>query len=272
MTDSPMAATDAETLEESPRISFELEQSDMYSKYMLHSRTEILYILRSMVKKSCMTTVFFDQGRNFFLTAIIEVDERQNRIVLDCGSDKEVNQRALQTPRLLCTANLDKVKIQFSLNGLQSIQSGGHPAFSAKLPEVLLRLQRREYFRLDTPQGNPILCHVKVRNQNNVQAAMDLPLVDISGGGVGLMVPLSAESYFPIGSAIAGARIDIPEEGVIQIDLAVRNAFRVTMRNGNQHLRVGCEFINLPGNRLNMIQRYITRVERERKAMLSGFE
>ena len=267
-----MSATETATPEESQHVSFELEQSDVFSQYMLESRTEILFVLRSMIKKNCLTTVYFDQGRNFFLTGLIEVDERKNRIILDRGSDEVINQRALQVPRLLCTANLDKVKIQFRLDGLQSASHNGRPAFSAKVPETLLRLQRREYFRLETPQANPILCQIKLRRGDEAPIEMNLSLLDISGGGVGLMAPTTTEALFSVGTTIAAARLDIPEEGVIQVDLAVRNTFHITMRNGNQHLRIGCEFINLPGNRLTMIQRYITRVERERKARLSGFE
>lgn len=267
-----MSASETAFPEESANVSFELEQSDLYSNFMLYSRTEILFILRSMAKKNCLTSVYFDQGHNFFLSSIIEVDERSGRFILDRGSDEALNLRALQVPRLLCTANLDKVKIQFRLDGLQSVQHSGKPAFAATVPESLLRLQRREYFRLETPQANPILCQIRSKSENGVPIAFNLPLVDISGGGVGLTVPLNAEKNFSIGTAFAGARIDLPEEGLIQVDLAVRSLSRVTLRNGNQNFRAGCEFINLAGSRLTMIQRYITRIERERKARLSGFE
>jgi len=54
--------------------------------------------------------------------------------------------------------------------------------------------------------------------------------------------------------------------------LCVRNAFPVTTKTGNQYLRLGCEYLDLPGTRLTMIQRYITRIERERKARLSGLD
>lgn len=258
--------------EEPQHVSFELEQSNAYSKYMLESRTEIQFILRSMIKKNCMTTVYFDQGRHFFLTAILEVDDRNNKVILDRGGDKEINERALQVPRLLCTANLDKVKIQFFLKGLESVRYEDQLAFATSIPETLLRLQRREYFRLETPQANPVICQIKTKNENGVPVALNLPLLDISGGGIGVTITDDAEPFFAIGNTFAGTRIDLPEEGVIQADLVVRSLFRVTMRNGTQNLRAGCEFINLPGNRLTMIQRYITRIERERKARLSGFD
>jgi c-di-GMP-binding flagellar brake protein YcgR len=267
-----MPSDQAASTEEPQHFSLELEQADVYSKYMLYSRTEILYILRSMMKKNCMATVYFDHGRFFFLTALIAVDDKTDTVIIDRGSDNGVNERALKADRLLCTANLDKVKIQFSLDGVRFVQHGGDTSFAAKLPKTMLRLQRREYFRLDTPQGNPIICQMKVAREDGSSLEMNLPLVDISGGGVGLMASIDAEHLFPIGKSLAGCRIEIPDEGVIQVDLAVRNAFHVTLRNGAHHLRIGCEYIDLPGSRLSMIERYITRVERERKARLSGFD
>jgi len=266
-----MSEHEAGPSEEPRQPSFELE-SDAYGKYLLHSRTEITFLLRSMLKKECMVTIYFDHGRFFFLTALLDLDEKNGHVLIDVGSDEAVNQRALKADHLLCTASLDKVKIQFSLKGLQAAKQGGRPAFLARLPQSVLRLQRREYFRLDTPQGNPIICQMKVARENGGYVNLNLPLLDISGGGVGLMAPLDSETMLAVGNQFSACRIDIPEEGVIQVDLIVRNAFHITMRNGSQHLRVGCEYVDLPGSRLSMVQRYITRIERERKARASGLE
>ena len=52
--------------------------------------------------------------------------------------------------------------------------------------------------------------------------------------------------------------------------LCVRNLFEVTTRSGSHFARIGCEFVGLPAPRLTMVQRYITRVERERKARMTG--
>lgn len=251
---------------------FEYDQVDVYGKYMLHSRAEILFVLRSMEKKSAMTTVYFDHGNAFFLTTVLHVDDAAGRIVLDYGSDEQVNQKALKTDRLLCTATLDRVKVQFSLTGLTLGKFDSRPAFTAAVPTAMLRLQRREYFRLETPQANPIICRAQANRDDGSSFTLNLPLVDISGGGVGLMTPLDAEMYCKIGTLFSNCRMDIPEEGVLQVNLVVRSVFRVRARNGQEHLRIGCEFVNLPGNRMNMIQRYITKVERERKTKLAGWE
>lgn len=258
--------------EEPQNAIFEYDQVDVYGKYMLHSRGEILFVLRSMEKKNAMTTVYFDHGNAFFLTTVVHIDDAAGTIMLDYGSDEETNRKALATDRLICTATLDRVKVQFSLANLTLTQFQGRPAFSAALPFAMLRLQRREYFRLETPQATPIICRAQATREDGSEFALNLPLLDISGGGIGLMTPLDAEHYCKMGTLFSNCRIDIPEEGVLQVNLVVRSAFRVKARNGHEYLRIGCEFLNLPGNRMNMIQRYITRVERDRKTKLAGWE
>jgi len=85
-------------------------------------------------------------------------------------------------------------------------------------------------------------------------------------------VPEVIAEHLPVGTLLQNCRIALPEEGVITGTLCVRSAFGVTPGNGHSFVRIGCEFINLPGQRLTMIQRFITRIERERKARQSGLE
>jgi len=138
------------------------------------------------------------------------------------------------------------------------------------LPETLLRLQRREYFRLSTPIASPIKCTIPMKRADGSALVADAPLLDISGGGVGLMVSPEQAGLYETEMTFSDCRISLPDEGVLVTTLRVRNAFDVTARNGAHYVRVGCEFIELQGARLSLIQRYITRIERERKARMSG--
>ncbi|MFC5303304.1 flagellar brake protein [Azospira restricta] len=250
----------------------ELEQEGIYGKYLLHSRTEIIFVLRAVLQKSSLITVYFDQGRSFLLTSLLDVDAERGTLTFDMGSDEEMNNRALKADRFVFTTSLDKVKVQFSLKRLELVKHANRPALRGIIPESVLRLQRREYYRLTTPVANPVRCKLTVKRPDGATVPMELPLLDISGGGVGLMVKPEFKEDFLVGTGFRDCRIELPEEGVLVCNLVVRNAFDVTTKSGNQHLRVGCEYEDLPGTRLTMIQRYITRVERERKARLSGME
>ena len=255
--------------EEAP-TRLELEQGDIYSKYLLYSKSEILFVLRAVLQKGSMITVYFDRGQSFLLTSLIAIDTDRSALIFDLGSDNEMNERALKADRLLFTTSLDKVKIQFSLNRLTPAFYEGRAAFAGDLPASLLRLQRREYFRLSTPIAQPIRMTTHLRLSDGSLAFIELPLLDISGGGIGLMVQPDQAQLFQRGDQLDDCRMMLPEEGLLVASVCVRNMFDVATRTGTRFVRVGCEFVAVPPARLSMVQRYITRIERERKARLSG--
>ncbi len=249
---------------------FELEQIDQYSQYMLYSQAEIIAVLRSLIKKNAMMTAHFDHGKAFLLTSMLALGDDNRTFILDVGSNEEMNRRALLAKTVFFTSLVDKVKVQFSVPGLTPTQYDGGDAFLGAVPDALLRLQRREYFRLTTPIANPVTLSATVTREDGTSRAVQVPLSDVSGGGIGLMATPEIAAYFQRGDTLVDCRIGIPDEGLLITKLVVRNIFDVTARSGTRYVRIGCEFLDLPAQRLNMVQRYITRIERERKARMSG--
>ena len=249
---------------------FELEQTDEYSRFLLYSKSEILFVLRSLIQKEAMITVYFDQGKSFLLTSLLAITEDGNELIFDASSNEEMNRKAIVADKLLFTTAIDRVKVQFSLNKLSPATHDGYAALRGPLPETLLRLQRREYFRLSTPIATPVKCAIPMRRADGSSLVMEAPLLDISGGGVGLMVTPDQTSFYARDAIFKDCKIALTDEGMLVATLSVRNTFHVTTKSGAHYTLVGCEFVELPGPRLSMIQRYITRVERERKARLSG--
>jgi flagellar brake protein len=243
-----------------------LEPAD-YTKYLLHSPSEIVFVLRSLIAAVDRITVHFNEGRDFLLTSVLAVDEAG--LTLDYGSNDEMNQRALAADKLFCVTSHERVRVQFLLRKLDRIAgSDGRPAFHAALPESLLRLQRREYYRLTTPIVRPLKCVVQIDGPNGPQK-IEVNVIDISGGGLAIMAPPAGRVFEP-GMEFHNCRIELPEVGSIVSTLQVRNLFDVTLRNGAQLTRAGCQFVNLPGPMLTLVQRYIIKVERERKAREAG--
>lgn len=271
MTDTSVHTDSATASATNQPLALELEQND-YSRYLLYSRSEILFVLRAIISKGALLTVHFDAGRHFFLTALLAISDDGHWIYFDPGSDEEINARALAASKLIFTTMLDKVKVQFSTGGLATATEGKRQVFAGKTPETVLRLQRREYYRLSTPISNPLRCLMTICNAVGEPEKLDALVADISGGGIAFQVPTTLAPLFAPGIEIADAKINLPDEGLIVTTLCVRNAYNVTSKAGQAYLRVGCEFVNLPGTRLKMIQRYITNVERERKARAEGME
>lgn len=127
-----------------------LEQDDN-EKYRIHSEVGILSILRSMMHSNSLATCYFDCSDGHILTTVIDVDAEQGEMVLDYGVDEAANQQALKVNKLNVVAFPDHVKIQFVCNGIEKIQFEGRNAFLARIPGTLLRIQKREYYRVSTP-------------------------------------------------------------------------------------------------------------------------
>ncbi len=265
-----MADIDLQGVRGSPEPQFELEQTDDYSQYLLFSKPEIVAVLRSLIQKGAMVTVHFDHGQSFFLTTVLALTPDNTQFIIDIGSNDETNRKALLSSHLIFTTVVDKVKVQFSLDKLTTTLSEGRPAFLASIPEKLLRLQRRDFFRLSTPIAEPVRLHTTIMHKGQEPLHIEVPLLDISGGGVGLMVNRDQADLFEIGDRLDDCRIMLPNEGMLATALSVRNRFEVTTRSGLRHMRIGCQYIDMPPARLSVIQRYITRIERERKARLNG--
>jgi c-di-GMP-binding flagellar brake protein YcgR len=251
-------------------VRLELEEANAYDQYLLYSPVEISAVLRNAMKQGCMVTVYFDMGRAFFLTSLLEVTTKG--IVLDYGSDESINRQALQATRLICTMNVSRVKVQFGVPGVRLVQFEDRPAFASVLPEQLLRLQRREFFRVSTPIVKPLYCELPMPSPEGEETTLQLPLLDISAGGLALMVTMEQTRLFVHNQIFNNCLLPLPNELNIRLSLRVCNLFEVSNRAGNRYARVGCEYLELAGTPLNHIQRYITHLERERKARENGLE
>lgn len=251
-----------------PSLKQEPVEPNAYDKYLLKSKAEILFVLRGMRDHQSQVIMFFNEGKDTILTALLAVED--DHLLFDYGPSDEVNRKALAARRLFCTAAPEKVKIQFILSDIQKVDHEGGPAFRTTLPDSLLRLQRREYYRLTTPVLHRLDCHFTLAPDDGPAKTLECKVIDISGGGMALAPPDGFD--FIEGMRLSSCRLDLPDTGTIIADAEVRSVFQITLRNGSSVSRAGCEFIDLPVPMQNLVQRYIIRVERERKARESGME
>lgn len=230
------------------------------SNYIIHSRVEILYILRAIQHKNELVTAYFNQGNDFILTSIIEVNN--DSLILDYSTSEILNQRAAASDRIILVTTQDRVKVRFVVDGVEQIEHLGRPAFRAMIPSELLKLQRREYYRLSTPMVNPITCSLTRPDNSRI----DLIIADISLGGIAI-TNYQHQIMLEIGDKFADCHIVLPDIGTLTTGLEIRNEHEVTLKNGVKSHRAGCMFIDMPSRQQNTIQRYIIKLDRERRAL-----
>lgn len=249
---------------------FEIDQPDQFGQFILSNPLEILRNIHLLIRQGGFVTVYLDGGEAFFLGNILAVDESARTLRIDAPRQPEVAALAATAKQATLCASIDRIKVQLRLGALRPCAHEDRPAVETTLPEKMLRLQRREFFRIATPLINPLRCRLLRKSSEGRVETFEFPLHDISGGGVCLIAPIDLAERFSLGELFADCRLDIPGENVLSVNLRIMEISQRETHDGEPQLRLGCEFYNLPGTRLTLIERYITRLERESKARLSG--
>lgn len=231
---------------------------------LVRSRIEILFILRAIMRRNALVSLYFDQGNNCVPTSILDIDADRGTMVLDLGANQDFNRRALTARELVFVTSHDQVKVQFVCHDTRKTGFAGHGAFRVKIPESLLRMQRRAYYRLRTPAVNPLKCTIPLPG-----GPAEVVLLDISCGGIGLIDHHPKVSFEP-GTLHENCSIVLPGIGTINAAIRVKITCEATLKNGLTCRRAGCEFVAMPEAMVVMIQRYILKLEREEKRRRTG--
>ncbi len=232
--------------------------SPALERYAVYARVEVLALLRQLIDQGVLTNVYFDQGASFYLTALLAVNPDFEELVIDTAPDQSVQRRLLESRRLVFVAFVQGVKLQFEAARAEATMYEGRPALRVRLPERVIRMQRREYFRVRPLASRPVHCRV---NDAQEKQATTWRVLDISGGGVALACGRD-ERPFSLGQELPDCVIDFPGEGSIAAGLRVRS-IELSQREGEQ--RIGCEFVSIAPQARLVLQRFINRVEAEQR-------
>jgi c-di-GMP-binding flagellar brake protein YcgR len=241
----------------SPAMHGLVDQVGDDERFRVQGRMEIVGVLRSLAAHREIVTVQYGGSDDFVVSAILAVFPEVDQVVLDYGANEKSMQRLLASSRLRFSTQLDHVRVLFQVDAAAAVAFEGAPAVAVRLPASMLRLQRRDTYRLKVPLGRPLLCEVPVGE--HMPKTTSLRVRDISVDGIGL-ADYGKDVRVAGGMVWPGCRIRLPDLGMLVCDIEVMHATEGDAR------RCGCRFRALPLAMSSLIQRYITRVEREQHA------
>lgn len=240
---------------------------DAWSDYRLDTPREIAALLRQILANRQLVRVQGAHPADSWMSTLVEVDTAHGLLLLDRPAEPALAERMLGASGLLCETTLDQIRILFRLVRLQPATHDGVAVLAAPLPSSLVRLQRRDHFRVATPLVNPVCAQVALPPLLG-GGRFAFALGDISCGGLALVDRRLVLGDTP-GLVLTGCRLDLPESEPLELSLQVRNCME-TLIGARVARRIGCMFVDLPRNGLHTVQRYITRLERDRIARLRG--
>ncbi len=243
-------------------LKIEVFSNNEDSEFLIHSKNEIRNILRTIFERNTRAALYYNEGNSFVLTMLLDTGE--DGIWIDPPSNPSDNRNILNSNKIIFVSTHNQAKVQFVADRAQQVTINGRNAVFISLPPKLLRLQRREYYRLTAWPENPLTCIFKpVHDQQQIKH--DVTIMDISIGGIALVCQETSLELTP-GNTYPNCEIELPGTGTLTATVQVKNAFEVTARTGEKIRRAGCVFVKPDAVMTHLLQRYVANMQRQAAA------
>ena len=240
-------------------LKIEILNGEQDHQYCITSAKEIEFILHNIAQSGSRIALYYSEADAFILTTLLGVDA--SGLWLEPSQKNLTNALVVESKKLIFVTSHHQIKVQFTASQARATTFKGQPAIFISLPDSIHRLQRREYFRLLTPVSNPLHCVIPGACPVAAPPPLDVTIMDISGGGVGLTCTEQDTALIP-GQTYKDCQIQLPDIGELIGTIEVKNLVVLGTPSGETIRRAGCEFKDLDGASNIMLQRYVTAMQR----------
>ena len=234
-------------------------------RYTQRDRREILRVLRRLVTDQVPVLLVGAGEGDVLHTTVLDVAADERSVFLEWGPDDETTERFIEGGvAVSCQAEVDRVRLHFAIvPTLGRLQY--RKVLRAPVPELVLRVQRREYYRLSIVPADGVVCTLLLPHPDGVARPTDAELVDLSGGGLAFRVPLPLGAQLRPHVELTGGTLTFANADALAARLRVRNLTKITDETGNATVRVGAQFLDLRVGHIAQVQRFIGFIERRRR-------
>lgn len=242
----------------------QLSEAEIDERFRIVGARPVAFLLAGFARENDAFSVHFRDGDEMFLSTLLAADAERGRLIFDCSGSPETNRRFLACERSAFVGRPGGVLVQFHVGQAREILFGGSKAFIVPLPDSVIRLQRREHFRIETPRVNPLEFFGRMPDGGLLR----LVVHDISVGGIGADTTVQPAGIEP-GLVLPNCHFSLPGDSRdMFFSATVRHVRELSSRAGTRLWRIGLQFNDLPTGDQTRIQRYIAKVERERHELI----
>lgn len=234
---------------------------DPWSEFRVEHPREQLDLLRQLRDGGHPVGLNAPGGLNLS-TQLWALDEHRQRLNFRIDNGAPQWQAMVQADEVVAVAYLDSIKLQFDLHDLMLVHGAQTSTLQAAWPAELYRLQRRRAYRVRPPErARP---QAELRHPSLPDMLLRLRVVDVSIGGCALLVPHDVPALQP-GTRVAGVRLALDLDTRFDAGLVLQHVSDILP--GQQGVRIGCEWLDLPGPAQRSLQRYIDQTQKRRRLL-----
>lgn len=233
------------------------------ARYQVSSKREIIALLSTMMKENLELSIRLRDTEEAIATSILRMED--DVMFVKAAPDPSLNKAIVESSDVVFAANPRNALIKFAAKQVHHTEVEHYLALKLDIPEQLVRIQRREFFRIAVPTSSALRCKISFTTPDGKFNLVWVAINNISAGGVGLIdksasLPLDANTVYD------DCQLELGVAASVRVRLRVRSSFREEQATGNPVHHFGCEFVETPRAVLASIQRFIMQLEREQNA------
>ena len=232
------------------------------SEYLVKAPKLILSYLKTLATEKCLIVVNF--GDNFsFLTVILDIDEKEQIITIDCGPKEYLNKKLLSEGVVNLKTDLGGVKVLFEGRDIKKAGTPGQKSLSIRIPKHIYWIQRRRFYRVRSPLSKNSYCSIAIPESKENKETVNYKLYDLSASGFAIISDTEKlAEHLTLETQFNNCKLIFDTTETHTISFIVRSKLALNRRKPNKAQRIGCEVLDISPKIESAFLRYMQDVER----------
>lgn len=236
------------------------------SPFLISSPEQIIYYLSILFKHKCLLTVYFGDKDDSFITTILDIYIKDNLLAFYHSPKKESIEQLLNSPVITFKTRCFGVEVIFEAMRLDKINYHGLPAFAVPIPESMLWMERRAFYRVKLPAAKSSYCQLTLKDQEPINYKLyDISIIGFSMLVASQKVPdLSKESDpMVLYTSFEQCKLMLADVEADTVSFEIRSKYIINPETSKRMEKIGCQFTQITPAFQSAIQRYMQQIERE---------
>jgi len=236
---------------------------DYESAFLISNSEKIISKLSILVKSKCLITAHFGDNGDSFITTILDIYIENSYLTFYHGPKEDSIEQLLGSQKITFKTEYAGIKVAFEAIKIAKIQHQGVSIFVIPVPESILWIETRDFYRVKSPVSKSSYCQLTLKDQDPI----NLKLYDISLIGLSVLNSCSEISALMIPDThVEQCKLILTDTGEDTISFHIRRSkYIINPENLTRMEKIGCKFTRITPAFETTIQRYMQQIETENR-------
>jgi c-di-GMP-binding flagellar brake protein YcgR len=234
---------------------------DVWAPFRVSHPQERLALMRQL-RDGHVPVILNGPGGAVLTSTLWSIDDKQARLSFSANPGLPALDRLVEGNEAVAVAYMDSVKLQFELHDLVVVHGVQASTLQCELPQTIYRFQRRGAYRVRTAERNGP--NARFRHPSIPDMVIALRVLDLSIGGCALWLPQDLPPL-QAGTRVTEVAVELDTDARFVSGLQLQHV--TSLNAGDTGVRLGCEWVKLPGPAERVLQRWIDQTQKRRRML-----